>query len=115
MSTRPKRSPPCAPNTRADRQPFHPLATIRALPFLRGLGNGTMVGKRLRRACALFFSLIILMLPVSPGHAAGAMAVGSCAAYGFAYDYGNADEARGAALQRCNGKNCSVVATIRRG
>jgi hypothetical protein len=74
-----------------------------------------MVGKGLPRVCAFLYLLTIFMLPVSGVHAAGAMAVGSCAAYGFAYDYGNMEAARSAALAKCKGKNCSVVATIKRG
>lgn len=46
------------------------------------------------------------------GHAAGALAVGACGAYGFAYDYARTDEARVAAQQKCKG-NCKVVSLER--
>lgn len=45
--------------------------------------------------------------------AAGALAVGACAAYGSAYDYAKAEQARAAALGKCSGA-CKVVATMRR-
>jgi hypothetical protein len=44
-----------------------------------------------------------------PGRSAGAMAVGACAAYGYAYDYRSADAARAAAAGKCHGANCKVV------
>ena len=75
----------------------------------------TSVANRLRRACALIAAFGFFIVTANTGFAAGAMAVGSCAAYGFAYDYGNADEARSSALQQCNGNRCNVVATIQKG
>ena len=52
----------------------------------------------------------------SAGHveAAGALAIGSCAAYGTSYDFSEAETARVAALRKCSGA-CKVVATMRRG
>lgn len=47
--------------------------------------------------------------------AAGALAVGQCAAYGYAYDYARESDARSAALKKCKNGNCEVVATINRG
>jgi hypothetical protein len=73
-----------------------------------------LVVDRLQRVCALAAVFGLLIASANSVFAAGAMAVGSCAAYGFAYDYGNAEEARSAALAQCNGKNCSVVATVQR-
>jgi hypothetical protein len=40
--------------------------------------------------------------------AAGAFAVGNCGAYGFSYDYSQADAAQEAALGKCTG-NCTVI------
>ena len=74
----------------------------------------TFVVDRRARVCALAAAFGFFIASMNTGFAAGAMAVGSCAAYGFAYDYGNAEEARSAALAQCNGKNCSVVATVQR-
>ena len=56
----------------------------------------------------------ILLIGTVTANAAGALAVGSCAAYGYAYDYREEQVARTAALQKCTG-SCKVVATIRRG
>ncbi len=40
------------------------------------------------------------------------MAVGACAAYGYASDYGNPAMARAAAQRQCTGRQCKVVATL---
>lgn len=42
------------------------------------------------------------------GHAAGALAIGSCGAYGFAYDFAREAAANQAALGKCHG-GCKVV------
>ncbi len=64
-------------------------------------------------ACAAF-GLSIVGLSAPAGHAAGAMAIGQCAAYGYAADYSNADAARAAAAGKCVGRNCKVVMNLRR-
>ena len=46
--------------------------------------------------------------------AAGALAVGACGAYGFAFDYVRADAAEAAALKKCNGRGCRVVTAMKR-
>jgi hypothetical protein len=46
--------------------------------------------------------------------AAGAMAVGTCGAYGYAIDFIDAAQAPATALQRCQGDGCKVVATMKR-
>ena len=56
----------------------------------------------------------ILAAGIGGGHAAGAMAVGTCAAYGYAYDSGNPDVARTAALGTCKGNQCKVVMVLKR-
>jgi hypothetical protein len=43
--------------------------------------------------------------------AAGALAIGSCAAYGYAYDYSSSKEAEAAALAKCSGACKQVVVT----
>lgn len=48
------------------------------------------------------------------GQAAGAMAIGACAAYGYAFDYRNPDAARVAAEGKCVGRDCKVVVTLKR-
>lgn len=46
--------------------------------------------------------------------AAGAFAIGACAAFGYSYDFKHMDKARKKALANCKGKNCRVVATMRK-
>ena len=47
-------------------------------------------------------------------HAAGALAIGACGTYGFAYDYARADAAHGEAMRKCSGAGCRVVADMKR-
>lgn len=79
------------------------------------MGFMTLVVDRLRRFFALAAAFGLLIASANSVLAAGAMAVGNCAAYGFAYDYSDVEEARSAALAKCSGQNCSVVATVHRG
>jgi hypothetical protein len=70
------------------------------------------------RACALAAVITVLgpiITPVSAARAAGALAIGQCAAYGYAFDYQRLADARAAAMKKCNGGSCKVVATISRG
>jgi Domain of unknown function (DUF4189) len=46
--------------------------------------------------------------------AAGAFALGACAAFGYSYDFTHMDKARKKALANCKGKKCRVVATMRK-
>jgi hypothetical protein len=46
-------------------------------------------------------------------HAAGALAVGPCGSYGFAYDYARHDAARAEAMRKCAGPDCKVVASMK--
>ena len=57
---------------------------------------------------------VILLALSSAVHAAGALAIGACAAYGHAFDYPRIEDARKAAFAQC-GANCKVVAVTRRG
>ncbi len=45
---------------------------------------------------------------ITPAHAAGAFAIGKCAAYGQAYDYPAEQLAKAAALKQCKGE-CTAV------
>jgi hypothetical protein len=64
-------------------------------------------------ACtALCVSILGLSAPA--GQAAGAMAVGQCAAYGYAFDFTKADAARVAAQGKCVGRDCKVVMVLKR-
>jgi len=63
-------------------------------------------------ACAL--AAAITLAPVAAAKAAGALAVGSCGTYGFAYDFQGEEAARTAALKQCTGADCKVVAAMKR-
>jgi hypothetical protein len=60
-----------------------------------------------RFVAAIAFSAM-LALSVVDARAAGAFAVGNCGAYGFSYDYPQADAAQQAAKAQCNG-DCKVI------
>src|SRR5262249_54988461 len=60
------------------------------------------------------FAISAIGIGAPAGHAAGAMAVGQCAAYGYAADYSNADAARAAAQGKCVGRDCKVVMMLKR-
>jgi hypothetical protein len=63
-----------------------------------------------RRALVVLAVAVALMGTrfVTQSWAAGAFAMGKCGAYGQAYDYAGASEARLAALKQCNG-DCTAV------
>lgn len=63
--------------------------------------------------CVVAASALVLA-GTAPGQAAGALAIGSCAAYGYAYDYPTAEAAQAAALERCTGE-CKQVVTTKKG
>jgi hypothetical protein len=52
-----------------------------------------------------------LLAGIAAPQAAGAIAIGSCAAYGYAYDYATVKQAHDAAIVNCNGSCKQVVAT----
>ena len=58
--------------------------------------------------------LNLLSAGVAMSHAAGALAVGACAAYGFAYDYPSSEAAQAAAIEKC-GDSCKQVVTTNKG
>ena len=64
----------------------------------------------------LFLATVPLMVvAVNTARAAGALAVGSCGAFGEAFDFASLDEASQTALAKCQGERCRIVATSRRG
>ena len=68
----------------------------------------------LGRACArvaLAGTFVLSLIGIV--HAAGALAIGPCGAYGFAYDHAAAEAARAEAMRKCKGKGCKVVASMR--
>ena len=59
------------------------------------------------RRAAVVFALVLAIVGwrlATPAQAAGAFAIGKCGAYGQAYDFAGAADARAAALKQCNGK-----------
>ena len=64
-------------------------------------------------ACAAV-GISIIGLSVPAGQAAGAMAIGHCAAYGYAADFTNAEAAQAAAQRKCTGRDCKVVMMLKR-
>ncbi|XUM20330.1 DUF4189 domain-containing protein [Bradyrhizobium oligotrophicum S58] len=76
-----------------------------------------MIASTAARRVALFaFGLTVLVgvariastSVISPAHAAGAFAMGQCAAYGQAFDYPAEHLAKAAALKQCKG-DCTAV------
>jgi hypothetical protein len=68
-----------------------------------------------RASACLAAAAGIVLGAMSSGETAGAMAIGQCAAYGYAFDYRQMPDARTQALRKCTGSACKVVATMRRG
>jgi Domain of unknown function (DUF4189) len=62
----------------------------------------------------IFVAAGLLLAGIAAAPAAGALAIGACGAYGLAYDYARYNAAEGAAMRKCNGRGCRVVAAIRR-
>src|SRR5262249_54359279 len=89
-----------------------PLTPRLSLVPFRGEGT-SMLG--VVRACAgVVAALFMILWCTSNGQAAGALAIGSCAAYGYAFDYSQLPSARSEAMRKCTGKNCRLVANLRR-
>jgi hypothetical protein len=61
-----------------------------------------------RLLCGAVAAASLLIGAVAATQAAGALAIGACGAYGFAYDYVKETEANRAALGKCVG-GCKVV------
>jgi hypothetical protein len=75
----------------------------------------TPVMRALVAAALLLASLTLMLVAVNTARAAGALAVGSCGAFGEAYDFHSIAAARRSALTKCRGETCRVVATVKRG
>jgi hypothetical protein len=56
----------------------------------------------------------LMLVTFNAARAAGALAIGSCGAFGEAFDFGTAYEARQSALSKCQGDACRVVTTAKR-
>lgn len=68
-----------------------------------------MADKCLRGA----FAVMATVLCVTSAHAEGALAIGSCGAYGYGFDFPSEAAAREAARRNCDGR-CRVVAAFSR-
>jgi hypothetical protein len=67
------------------------------------------------RVCARAAAAVCIMLALnSTGEAAGALAIGNCAAYGYAFDYTQAQTAQKEAMRKCTGAKCRLVASMKR-
>ncbi len=66
-------------------------------------------------AALLVATAALLHVTVQTARAAGALALGSCGAYGEAHDFRSPEEASRSALAKCKGETCRVVATVRSG
>ena len=64
-----------------------------------------------RAALGVIATVGVLSIGLVSAHAAGALAVGACAAYGYAYDYPSSEAAQAAALEKCGGSCKKVVIT----
>jgi hypothetical protein len=65
-------------------------------------------------ACAAAV-LGILSGGLAPSHGAGVLAIGKCAAYGYAYDYPSIAAAETAARAKCTDGSCNQVVTAQKG
>jgi len=75
----------------------------------------TPVIRALVVAALLLATATLMAVAVTTVRAAGALAIGSCGAFGEAYDFHSVDEARKSALTKCSGDSCRVVTTVNRG
>ena len=66
------------------------------------------------RAAMVAAALFVTPGAVGGAGAAGALAIGACAAYGYAYDYADVKAAQEAALEKCAG-SCKQVVTTQKG
>jgi hypothetical protein len=63
----------------------------------------------------LLATTTLVLVTFATAKAAGALAVGSCGAYGQAYDYPSMTDAEQSAMAKCHSGECKVVAVIKRG
>lgn len=71
---------------------------------------------RVRAAGACAAAVLgLLSLDLMPVDAAGALAIGKCAAYGYAYDYPSVKEAEAAARAKCSDGTCNQVVSTQKG
>jgi Domain of unknown function (DUF4189) len=70
---------------------------------------------KIKRSLAVAaMSIGLLAAVIGAAHAAGALAVGSCGAYGYGFDYAQEADARNAAMRKCAGGKCRIVGALHR-
>src|SRR5262249_32928752 len=111
MSTRPTRCAPSRPRS-SGREPS-PTGK-ESLLGSGSFGGGNSMTRVSRALVRAILAISAIGISVPAGHAAGAMAVGQCAAFGYAADYSNAEAARAAAQGKCVGRDCKVVMMLKR-
>jgi hypothetical protein len=79
------------------------------------MGITTPAVRALVAASLLLATAALMFVTVNVARAAGALAVGSCGAFGEAYDFRSVDEARASAMSKCQGDTCRLVTTTKRG
>ncbi len=75
----------------------------------------TPVMRALVAASLLLATATLMLVAVNTARAARALAIGPCGAFGEAYDFRTADEARKSALAKCRADTCRVVAVTGHG
>lgn len=75
----------------------------------------TPVIRALVVASLLLATATLMLVTLNTARAAGALAIGSCGAFGEAYDFRTIDDARKSALSKCQTDTCRVVTTVKRG
>ena len=75
----------------------------------------TPVMRALVAAALLLATATLMLVTLSAARAAGALAIGTCGAFGESFDFASPAQARESALLKCSGKGCRVVAIVRRG
>jgi hypothetical protein len=75
----------------------------------------TPVMRALVAAALLLATATLMLVTLSTARAAGALAIGTCGAFGESFDFPSTAEARQSALAKCSGQGCRVVAIVQRG
>jgi Domain of unknown function (DUF4189) len=75
----------------------------------------TPMMRALVAASLLLASAALMLVAINTARAAGALAIGTCGAYGEAYDFHTVAEARQSALSKCTSDGCRVVTSVRHG
>jgi Domain of unknown function (DUF4189) len=75
----------------------------------------TPVIRALVVASLMLATATLMLVTLNTARAAGALAIGSCGAFGEAFDFGSPEAASQSALSKCQGDACRVVAIAKRG